>query len=249
LSYSIEEGSLVISGPTWLWVGDEATFTVTSRGSPVEGVIVEVDGGVEESDENGAVSFSFARSGTFTVSASKEGYEGASMPVVVTAPSEDALRYEVAAFVTEVIDGDTVDAGIVKLATGLDPKGEIFEGTIETIRFGGGIDAPELEPLEPGGTETTELVENLIPPGTLIYLDLNDLSRGGRTGRPYRGSLERLIAVIYTVIDGRWVNVNAEVLRWGMREYPDHDWLFYRYYPSEWDPDEWLEENYPYVRG
>ncbi|GAI57993.1 unnamed protein product, partial [marine sediment metagenome] len=40
---------------------------------------------------------------------------------------------------------------------------------------------------------------------------------------------------------------NAELLRWGLEEYPGFGWLKYRYYPSEWNPDDWLEENYPYV--
>ena len=83
----------------------------------------------------------------------------------------------------------------------------------------------------------------------MVYLDLNSLSVGGQTGRPYRGTYERLIAVIYTEINGQWVNVNAELLRWGQEAYPDHDWLKYTYFPSEWDAYEWLEDNYPYVRG
>lgn len=87
------------------------------------------------------------------------------------------------------------------------------------------------------------------PVGTTVYLDLNSLSSGGQTGRPYRGVHERLIAVIYSEIDGQWVNINAELLRWGLEEYPDHDWLQYIYFPSECDPYEWLEESYPYVRG
>jgi len=115
------------------------------------------------------------------------------------------------------------------------------------VRFGGGVDAPEswME----GGPDAKEFIENLIPVGTTVYLDLNDPSRGGQTGRPYRGAYERLIAVIYVEIEGWWVNVNAELLRWGMEEYPEFDWLKYIYYPSEWDPYEWLEDNYPYVRG
>ena len=100
-----------------------------------------------------------------------------------------------------------------------------------------------------GSLEATELIESIIPVGTTVYLDLNSLSRGGQTGRPYRGAYERLIAVIYAEIGGRWVNINAELLRWGLEEYPNHNWLRYIDYPSEWDPYEWLEENYPYVLG
>jgi endonuclease YncB( thermonuclease family) len=82
-----------------------------------------------------------------------------------------------------------------------------------------------------------------------VYLDLDNLAVGGVTGRPYRDRYERLVAVIYVKLDGQWINVNAELLRWGQEEYPDHDWLKYRYITSEFDGLEWLAENYPYVRG
>lgn len=156
-----------------------------------------------------------------------------------------APYYEIIATVTSMVDGDTTRVRIENIVVELDLAGEIYEGNLEQARYGGGIDAPET--YMAGGSESTEFIENLIPVGTTVYLDLNSLSVGGQTGRPYRDTYERLIAVIYAEIDGQWINVNAELLRWGMEKYPDHDWLRYRYYPSEWDPDEWLEENYPYV--
>jgi len=155
--------------------------------------------------------------------------------------------YEVIATVTSMIDGDTTWVRIENIVEELDPEGEVYEGNSEKVRYGGGVDAPET--WMEGGPEATEFIENLIPVGATVYLDLNDLSVGGQTGRPYRGAYERLIAVIYVEIEGWWVNVNAELLRWGMEEYPEFDWLKYIYYPSEWDPYEWLEDNYPYVRG
>ncbi|MCK4405352.1 MAG: hypothetical protein KAV43_02450 [Hadesarchaea archaeon] len=159
--------------------------------------------------------------------------------------------YEVIATVTSMIDGDTTWVRIENIVEELDPEGEVYEGNSEKVRYEGGVDAPETwtNPPEPGSLEATEFIENLIPVGATVYLDLNDLSIGGQTGRPYRGARERLIAVIYVEIEGWWVNVNAELLRWGMEEYPEFDWLKYIYYPSEWDPYEWLEDNYPYVRG
>jgi len=163
--------------------------------------------------------------------------------------------YEVISHVTWVVDGDTIDVWIENIVVELDPAGEVYENTYERVRFGGGVDAPELWDYtpprsgEPGSVEATEFIENLIPVGATVYLDLNALSVGGQTGRPYRGAYERLIAVIYVEIEGWWVNVNAELLRWGLEEYPEFDWLKYIYYPSEWDPYEWLEDNYPYVRG
>ncbi|TES99996.1 MAG: hypothetical protein E3J80_01930 [Hadesarchaea archaeon] len=253
VSYSIKEESLAISGPTGLEVGEEAMFTVTSRSSPVENAFVEVDGDTKKSGADGTVTLVFDQPGNFTVTTTKEGYEGASIPVTVTAHPEGAPHYEIVASVNWINDADTIEVGIYKLVAELDPGGEISEGTTERIRFGGGVDAPELTDYtpprsgQPGSVEATEFIENLIPLRTTVYLDLNDLSVGGQTGRPYRGEYERLIAVIYTVIDGQWVNINAELLRWGLEEYPGFGWLKYRYYPSEWNPDDWLGENYPYV--
>ena len=34
--------------------------------------------------------------------------------------------------------------------------------------------------------------------------------------------------MVYVKKDGKWVNVNAEVLRWGLEAYPDFTWLKYR---------------------
>lgn len=158
--------------------------------------------------------------------------------------------YEVIATVTSMIDGDTTWVRIEDIVVELDPAGEVYEGARESVRYGGGVDAPETwtDPPEPGSYEATEFVEDLIPPGTTVYLDLDNVARGGQTFRPYRGTYERLIGVIYTVIDGRWINVNAELLRWGQEEYPDHDWLRYIAIDSEFDGREWLEDDYPYVR-
>ncbi|MEA1904980.1 MAG: hypothetical protein U9M97_03770 [Candidatus Hadarchaeota archaeon] len=255
VSYSIEEETLAISGPMELEVGDEAAFTVTSRSSPVENAFVEFGGTIKKTSADGTVTFAFDQPGDFTITATREGCEKAPIPVTVKALPENAPHYEVAACANRIDDGDTFEAGILKLVTELDSEGEIYEGAWERARFGGGIDAPEIwshtPPLsgEPGAVEAMRLIENLIPLHTPVYLDLNDLSEGGETGRPYRGTYERLITVIYTVIDGRWVNINAELLRWGMDKYPEFDWLKYTYFPSEWDPYEWLEENYPYVRN
>ena len=162
-------------------------------------------------------------------------------------PALEPTYYEIVSHVTSMVDGDTTWVWIDDIVVELDPAGEVYENTYEKVRYGGGIDAPEWN--VEGGSESREFIENLIPVGTVVYLDLNSLSVGGQTGRPYRDTYERLIAVIYTEINGQWVNVNAELLRWGQEAYPDHDWLKYIYFPSEWDPYEWLEDNYPYVLG
>lgn len=248
-SYSLEEGSLAIWGPTELEVGEEAVFAVSSRGSPVEGAIVEVDGDTKGSGDDGAVTFTFDQLGEFTVTATKDRYEGASMPIRVKALPEGAPHYEVKGLVYSVVDGDTIEASILKLTAELDPRGEVSAGSVELIRFGGGIDAPEW--YETGGSESTEFMKDLLPLGTVVYLDLDELARGGETGRPYRGSVERLIAVIYAKIDGQWVNVNAELSRWGIGEFPGNKWDQYIYIKSEFSMYEWppYDNDYPYVRG
>jgi len=256
VSYSIKDGSLAISGPLEIYAGDEATFTITSRSSPIENVIVRVGDNAQETGIDGRVTFTFNQPSDFTITATKEGYEGASFPIDVETPPADAPHHEVLGCVFRVNDGDTIDVGILKLVAELDSRATVSIGVTEGVRFSGGLDAPEVwvhtppRSGPPGAVEALELVENLIPPGTLVYLDLDDDEwQNPESKGPYRGTYGRLIAVVYAQVKGQWVNVNAEVLRWGLKAYPDFDWLKYAYFISEFDSNEWLEENYPYVRG
>jgi len=254
VSYSIKDGSLAISGPSEVDVGDEATFTITSRNSPIENVIVRVGDNAQETGSDGRVTFTFNQPGDFTITATKDGYEGASFPIIVETPPADAPHHEVLGCVYRVNDGDTIDVGVLKLVAGFDPRATVSIGVTEGVRFGGGLDAPEIwshtPPIsgEPGAVEALELVENLIPSGTLVYLDLDDDQwQNPESQGPYRDKYGRFIAVVYAKVDEQWVNVNAEVLRWGLEAYPDFDWLKYTYFISEFNAQEWLEENYPYV--
>lgn len=168
-----------------------------------------------------------------------------------TPASTPSPPYEVIATVDRIFDGDTIGVDIDNLII---PRAGVHENTWECVRFAGGIDAPEKpgSPKNPEGEEgwqeSMELVENLIPLGTTVYLDLDDNQEKNPSSQgPFRGVFGRLIAVIYVKADGQWVNVNAELLRWGLEEYPDQEWLRFTYFKSEFNPDEWLEENYPYV--
>lgn len=153
-----------------------------------------------------------------------------------------APHYEARGIVTQVVDGDTV---IVWL-TWVDESIENVEAEVEnSVRFSGGIDAPELA--ENGGAEAGNFIIEICPLWTEVFLDLDDGATGGEG--PYRDKYGRLLAVIYMRQDGEWVNVNAELLRWGIEAYPLNDWLEYIGYSSEFDPYEWLAENYPYARG
>lgn len=157
-------------------------------------------------------------------------------------------HYEVIGIVTQVVDGDTIDVWIENIVADLHPLANVYEHIDETVRFGGGIDAPELA--EDGGPEAGNFINELCPLWSKVYLDLDDLAVGGQTGRPYRGKHERLIAVVYRVIDGQWVNINAELLKWGMEAYPNNDWDEYAYIESEFDLYEWppYDNEYTYVR-
>ena len=167
--------------------------------------------------------------------------------------------YEVIASVTWIYDGDTIQVWIDDIVVELDPNGEVSEDSSECVRFGGGIQAPET--YDVGGPESTAFIESLIPVGTTVYLDLDNYARGGAgnpeyQGCPYRGYYGRLIAVIYAVIDGQWVNINAELLRWGMEAFPYPEvarepWDKYTYIYSEFSMYDWppYDNDYPYVLG
>jgi len=158
----------------------------------------------------------------------------------VSSVSPTSPHYEAIGTVDYTIDGDTIQVNL----TWVDPSTTgVHTGSGQRVRFSGGIDAPELA--NKGGQEAKSFVrDNFCSWGTEVFLDLDNLS-----DTPYHDTLGRLLGVIYVKNDGKWVNVNAELLRWGLEEYPDHNWLRYTYFPSEFDPYEWLEEDYPYVRG
>jgi len=148
------------------------------------------------------------------------------------------LHYEAYGTVDYTIDGDTVRVNL----TWVNPStGGVQAGTTQSVRFSGGIDAPELA--NEGGEEAKSFVrDNFCSRMAEIFLDLDNLSDD-----PYHDIYGRLLGVVYVKKNGKWVNVNAEVLRWGLEAYPDHDWFKYRYYRSEFNSDQWLENDYPYV--
>ncbi len=179
------------------------------------------------------------------------GGEGGENEEVGPPASTPSPPYEVIATVDCIFDGDTIGVNIDNLII---PRTGVSENTWECVRFAGGIDAPEKpgSPKAPEGEEgwqeSMELVENLVPLGTTVYLDLDDNQEQNPSSQgPFRGVFGRLIAVIYVKVDGQWVNVNAELLRWGLEEYPDQNWLRFTYFISEFDANEWLEENYLYI--
>jgi len=147
------------------------------------------------------------------------------------------LNYEASGTVDYTMDGDTIQVDL----TWVNPlTSGVHTGSGQRVRFSGGIDAPEMGNV--GGEEAKSFVRDLCWRGTEVFLDLDNLS-----DTPYHDMHGRLLGVVYVKENGKWVNVNAEVLRWGLEAYPDHNWLAYRYFTSEFNPDEWLENDYPYI--
>jgi endonuclease YncB( thermonuclease family) len=154
------------------------------------------------------------------------------------------LNYEAYGTVDYAVDGDTVKVNL----TWVNPSTiGVFTGSGQSMRFAGGIDAPETwtTPPEPGSYEAKEFIrDNFCSWSTEVWLDLDNLS-----DNPYHDTHGRLLGVIYVKKDGKWVNVNAELLRWGMEAYPNNDWDEYTYYTSEFNMYEWppYDNDYPYV--
>jgi len=148
------------------------------------------------------------------------------------------LNYEAYGTVDYTIDGDTVQVTL----TWVNPSTTgVHTGSGQNVRFSGGMNAPELTDV--GGQESKAFVrDNFCSYKTEVFLDLDN-----RSNTPYHDTDGRLLGVVYVKENGKWINVNAEMLRWGLKTYPDHDWLYYRNYPSEFNPDQWLENDYPYV--
>ncbi|MEM3402672.1 MAG: thermonuclease family protein [Candidatus Hadarchaeales archaeon] len=135
------------------------------------------------------------------------------LPAVFFIPSAPSLssqspHIDKTGTVARVIDGDTI-----QLSTG------------EKVRFVG-VNAPEIhQEMEEGGPEAKSFTENLCPPGTVVYLDIDDLEPKDKYGRT--------LAVVYVKVGVQWINVNAELLRRGLAE------ILY-IPPSEFNPYAWL---------
>jgi len=157
-------------------------------------------------------------------------------------PSASPPHIEARGTVAWVYDGDTITIDLTWVDQ---PREGITVGKRESIRFSGGIDAPELE--DTGGYEAKNHVSELCTSGIEVSLDLDDESYMN-SGTPYRDHYGRIVAVIYVNENGRWINVNADVLRWGQQTYPNHDWLKYAWMHTEFDYHEWLRSDYPYLR-
>lgn len=173
---------------------------------------------------------------------------------------ENPPNYEATAEVLWISDGDTVGVRILEMEESfatVDPGEDIvrFAGmdTEEIHREDAVSEHPDVKGLTQEEYEETEyyaralrskrIVESLVPKGTRVYLDIDEGLKGGNC----RGYFGRLIAVVYTKYENRWINVNARVLAQEYSISNDKDYGLMTDYPSEFDPNDWLSEDYPYV--
>ena len=168
----------------------------------------------------------------------QHGSEEISSPIYSFKTYAIPLNYEAYGTVDYTIDGDTVRVNL----TWVNPSTVgVSAPSTQSVRFSGGIDAPELA--NEGGQESKAFVrDHFCPYKAEVFLDLDN-----KSDTPYHDINGRLLGVIYVKENGKWINVNAEVLRWGLKAYPDHDWFKYSYFSTEFNSHQWLENDYPYV--
>jgi len=168
----------------------------------------------------------------------QHGSEEISSPIYSFKTYAIPLNYEAYGTVDYTIDGDTVRVNL----TWVNPSTVgVSAPSTQSVRFSGGIDAPELA--NEGGQEAKAFVrDHFCSYKAEVFLDLDN-----KSDTPYHDINGRLLGVVYVKENGKWINVNAEVLRWGLKAYPDHDWFKYSYFITEFNSQQWLENDYPYV--
>ena len=116
--------SLNISMPASAKQGDEVSIIVTSRGAAVSDVAVKFDDdNVGKTSAEGTISFNPALSGTYTVTAEKEGYVSASDEVEVISPLDETKKMSIEVSPDIVYEGNQLTISVIK-AIG----GEVMEG-------------------------------------------------------------------------------------------------------------------------
>lgn len=148
-----------------------------------------------------------------------------------------------------VYDGDTIYVSTpLKLAnTAIENEiSDLMWGSYFPVRLAMVV-APELG--QQGSYEARNLVKELITSGgNKVYLNLDNEAMGG--GKRFHDSTgNRLQAVVYVYANNKLINVNAEVVRLG-RDNFNADWKGYTsdIVHSEFNPENWLNSYYPYVR-
>ena len=135
---------------------------------------------------------------------------------LVSIPAE-ALEVDAVARVTRVVDGDTLRVVIVEDLPG---PPSLEEGVEYRVRLAD-INAPEIYTME--GVEAKQALQKITPPGTVVYLDVDDSTPYDKYGR--------LEAVALAEAGEGFINVNAWLVAQGYAEVWDHE--------NEFNPREW----------
>ncbi len=116
--------SLDISMPTSVKQGEHVSIIVTSRGATVSDVTVKFDDdNVGKTSVDGTLSYKPALSGTYTVTAEKEGYVSTSGQVEVISPLDETKKMSIEVSPDVVYEGNQLTISIIKSI-----GGEAIEG-------------------------------------------------------------------------------------------------------------------------
>ncbi len=116
--------SLDISMPTSVKQGDYVSIIVTSRGATVSDVAVKFDDdNVGKTSAEGTISYKPALSGTYTVTAEKDGYVSASGQVEVISPLDETKKMSIEVSPDVVYEGNQLTISTIKSI-----GGEAIEG-------------------------------------------------------------------------------------------------------------------------
>lgn len=111
--------SLDISMPTSVKQGDDISIVVTSRGATVSDVAVKFDDdNVGKTSAEGTISYKPALSGTYTVTAEKDGYVSASGQVEVISPLDETKKMSIEVSPDVVYEGNQLTISTIKAIGG-----------------------------------------------------------------------------------------------------------------------------------
>ncbi len=116
--------SLDISMPTSVKQGDYISIIVTSRGATVSDAAVKFDDdNIGKTSNEGTISYKPALSGTYTVTAEKEGYVSASGQIEVISPLDETKKMSIEVSPDVVYEGNQITISTIKSI-----GGEAIEG-------------------------------------------------------------------------------------------------------------------------
>ena len=117
--------SLTLNMPSVIEEGEEVEIEVTSRGAAVEDATVIVDEEeIGQTSTDGTVSYTPEDTGTFTVTAEKEGFVSASQEIEVISSDDASRKLVIEVFPETVVEDDTITISVMT-AIGGDPVEDV----------------------------------------------------------------------------------------------------------------------------